>query len=106
MDGRTDGRMDGQVHAGGVAWLIVGGIFYTVGGTIFTVALAATLFWLLVVHTLRSSHGGWCVCISLFLFQTEKPNPVPGKFGFHEIWHIFVILGAASHWCVQFRRPC
>jgi len=23
-----------------------------------------------------------------------------GKFGFHEIWHIFVILGAFSHYMV------
>jgi hemolysin III len=21
----------------------------------------------------------------------------PGKFGFHEVWHIFVILGALAH---------
>lgn len=34
--------------------------------------------------------------------QVEKPNPLPGKFGFHEIWHIFVILGALSHWCLMF----
>lgn len=22
---------------------------------------------------------------------------MPGKFGFHEVWHIFVILGALAH---------
>jgi predicted membrane channel-forming protein YqfA (hemolysin III family) len=22
---------------------------------------------------------------------------VPGKFGFHEVWHIFVLLAALSH---------
>ena len=21
----------------------------------------------------------------------------PGKFGYHEVWHIFVLLGAAAH---------
>jgi hemolysin III len=23
---------------------------------------------------------------------------LPGTFGFHEVWHIFVILGAFSHY--------
>ena len=34
--------------------------------------------------------GGW-------VYQTEEPNPVPGRFGFHEIWHVAVILGAMFH---------
>lgn len=36
------------------------------------------------------------------IFSIEKPNPVPGKFGFHEIWHLFVLCGASSHWCLMF----
>jgi hemolysin III len=31
------------------------------------------------------------------IFGLEKPNPFPGRFGFHEIWHICVLAGAASH---------
>eukprot|EP00662_Eupelagonemidae_sp_cell21_P038394 gene38394-50681_t len=29
-----------------------------------------------------------------------RPNPFPGRFGFHEIWHICVLIGAALHWVV------
>ena len=47
--------------------LLLGGLFYTVGGII---------------------------------YGLERPNPVPGKFGFHEIWHCFVLAGAASHFYV------
>lgn len=32
---------------------------------------------------------------------TERPNPRPGVFGFHELWHVMVILGAASHYAVM-----
>lgn len=34
------------------------------------------------------------------VYMLKKPDPWPGVFGFHEIWHIFVILGAASHYVV------
>lgn len=57
------------VAGGGcIAWLGVGGLFYTIGGICFTL---------------------------------ERPNPLPGKFGFHEIWHVFVLLGAGSHWLMM-----
>ena len=38
--------------------------------------------------------GGLAFTVGGYIFATEHPNPVPGKFGFHEIWHVFVILGA------------
>jgi hemolysin III len=48
----------------GLAWLALGGMFYSVGAVI---------------------------------YAEKKPNPVPGIFGFHEIFHIFVMLGSLSH---------
>lgn len=49
---------------GALVWLLVGGIFFTVGAVIYV---------------------------------TKRPDFFPGIFGFHEVWHIFVILGAFSH---------
>jgi len=34
------------------------------------------------------------------VYITKRPNPFPRVFGFHEIWHIFVILGGLSHYIV------
>jgi hemolysin III len=31
------------------------------------------------------------------VYATKLFNFVPGKFGFHEVWHIFVLLGASAH---------
>jgi hemolysin III len=31
------------------------------------------------------------------VYATKMFNFVPGKFGFHEVWHIFVLLGAMAH---------
>lgn len=36
------------------------------------------------------------------IFGLEKPNPVPGRFGFHEIWHCCVVVGAACHFAVMY----
>lgn len=41
--------------------------------------------------------GGAAYSLGSVIFTVERPNPVPGRFGFHEIWHLFVIAGAALH---------
>uniref|UniRef100_A0A7S2IBF5 Hemolysin III n=1 Tax=Helicotheca tamesis TaxID=374047 RepID=A0A7S2IBF5_9STRA len=46
--------------------------------------------------------GGVLYTVGGAIYSAEKPNPIPGKFGFHEIWHIFVILAAATHWCLMY----
>jgi hemolysin III len=46
--------------------------------------------------------GGVFYTVGAVIFSVEKPNPVPGRFGFHEIWHIFVILGALSHYAFMY----
>jgi hemolysin III len=47
-----------------LVWLLLGGLFFTIGAVIYI---------------------------------TRKLDFVPGVFGFHEVWHIFVILGCLSH---------
>jgi len=41
--------------------------------------------------------GGIVFTLGAVVYVTKFPNFVPGKFGFHEVWHIFVILGALAH---------
>ena len=50
---------------------------------------AGAIFWLVA--------GGLFFTIGAGIYMLKKPNPIPGVFGFHEIWHIFVILGCLSH---------
>jgi hemolysin III len=49
---------------GALAWLLLGGILFSVGAIVYV---------------------------------AKRPDFYPGVFGFHEIWHIFVILGCLSH---------
>ncbi len=52
------------VTIGGMAWLLAGGVAYTVGAII---------------------------------FAARRPDPLPGVFGHHEIWHLLVLVGSGCH---------
>ena len=42
--------------------------------------------------------GGVLYTVGFSIYVVEKPNPVPGVFGFHEIWHVLVVLAALLHY--------
>lgn len=46
--------------------------------------------------------GGLLYSGGLVLFSLEWPNPWPGKFGFHELWHIIVALAALCHYMFMY----
>jgi hemolysin III len=46
--------------------------------------------------------GGIVYTVGSFIFYFEKPNFLPGKFGFHEVWHIFVLIAAFLHWYMMY----
>lgn len=48
-----------------------------------------TLAWLVA--------GGVLYSAGAVVYATKKGDFFPGKFGFHEVWHIFVLLAAAAH---------
>jgi hemolysin III len=31
------------------------------------------------------------------IYALRKPNPVPGVFGYHEVFHALVVIAAAAH---------
>ena len=54
------------------------------------------LFWL--------GLGGFFYSLGAVIYALKRPNPFPRIFGFHEIWHIFVLLGSASHFWLNYRH--
>jgi hemolysin III len=45
--------------------------------------------------------GGLTYSAGALVYGLKRPNPVPGVFGFHELWHLFVIAGSTCHfWAV------
>ena len=46
--------------------------------------------------------GGLSYTVGAVVYALERPNPWPRVFGHHEIWHLFVLGGAASHYVLMF----
>ena len=42
--------------------------------------------------------GGLVYTIGFVIFVIERPNPWPGVFGFHEVWHVMVLVAALLHY--------
>lgn len=49
-----------------------------------------TLVWL--------AAGGGLYTVGALFYALKWPNPWPGTFGFHEIWHLFVLGGSVAHY--------
>ncbi len=72
-----------------MGWLIV-----VTGGAAFP-ALPALPLALIVA-------GGMTYMLGAFVYATKRPDPIPSVFGFHEIWHIFVLAGSSFHFAAIF----
>jgi hemolysin III len=45
--------------------------------------------------------GGLVYSAGALIYGFKRPNLIPGAFGFHELWHLFVVAGSACHfWAV------
>lgn len=50
--------------------------------------------------------GGVFYTAGAVIYAIKKPDPYPEVFGFHEIWHLFVMGGAFSHfWAIYYYLP-
>lgn len=47
--------------------------------------------------------GGIFYTTGALIYGIQKPDPWPPFFGFHEIFHIFVILGTSAHFILMYR---
>jgi len=46
--------------------------------------------------------GGLMYSAGFVVYVIERPNPVPGVFGFHEIWHLMVVVAAVLHYLLMY----
>ncbi|MDD5369485.1 MAG: hemolysin III family protein [Anaerolineaceae bacterium] len=70
-------------------YLLMGWLSVLAAGEMLRTLPTAGLVWLAL--------GGASFTVGAVIYILKRPNLFPGVFGFHELWHIFVILGCLSH---------
>ncbi|GAB4541539.1 MAG: hemolysin III family protein [Anaerolineales bacterium] len=71
-------------------YLVMGWLIVAAAGEIAATLPAWVLTWLIA--------GGVIYTLGAVVYITKTMNFKPGVFGFHEVWHIFVLLAAAAHY--------
>lgn len=103
----------------GVSWgVALGGIglkiFWMNAPRWFSTALYLAMGWLVLVGiyplvlSLSSAALAWLVAggvsysLGAVIYAVKWPDPVPGFFGFHEIFHLFVMGGSLCHFVLMY----
>lgn len=42
--------------------------------------------------------GGLAYTLGAVIYGAKRPDPFPKVFGYHELWHVFVLMGASAHY--------
>jgi hemolysin III len=50
-----------------------------------------------IAGTLLVAAGGLLYTAGAIVYAVQRPNPNPAVFGYHEVFHLFVIAAAAAH---------
>ncbi|MCK6583182.1 MAG: hemolysin III family protein [Anaerolineales bacterium] len=70
-------------------YIVMGWLSMTAIGEMLNALPAWVLVWMLI--------GGVTYTLGAVVYITKIFNFKPGVFGFHEVWHIFVLLAALAH---------
>jgi len=75
----------------------VAALIYMSLGWVATVAFPQLWSDMGVAGTLLVAAGGLLYTAGAVVYATQRPDPTPRVFGYHEVFHLFVIAAAAAH---------
>lgn len=79
---------------------VVGVSFFVLMGWTFVIRGGEILTGLSTLQFLLLLAGGLSYTIGAVVYARKRPDPWPGHFGYHEIWHILVLGGFGFHWAL------
>lgn len=71
-------------------YVVMGWLCLSAVGQVSAALSVSAIVWLIL--------GGVIYTLGAVVYATKFMNFWPGKFGFHEVWHIFVLLAALAHY--------
>jgi hemolysin III len=74
-------------------YLVMGWMIVVLVPQVLAATSPATVAWMVA--------GGVSYTVGAIVYASKRPQLWPGKFGFHELWHVFVLGGAACHLVVM-----
>ena len=80
---------------GSPKWVSV--VIYLVVGWIGAIAFPAIVGSAGIGAGLLIATGGILYTVGAVVYATKRPDPVPSKFGYHEVFHLLVIGAAGAH---------
>jgi len=81
-------------------WPAVGFAMYLVLGWLAVIAAPQLAQSLSGVELALLATGGVLYTVGAVVLASGRPDPRPATFGYHEIWHTFVVSASASHFAL------
>jgi hemolysin III len=85
-----------MIWPGAPRWLSVG--LYMTAGWLGVVAGLPMSDWFALAPLVLLVLGGILYSIGGVIYGLQRPDPFPRVFGYHEVFHVFVIAGSALHY--------
>jgi hemolysin III len=79
---------------------LIGGILYMGLGWLAVIALPQLLDQLTTPEAILMVTGGLLYTAGAIVFATRRPDPAPSTFGYHEVWHAFMVTASACHYAM------
>jgi hemolysin III len=79
---------------------VVSAALYIVLGWLAIVALPQLAREMTVAELVLLLAGGLLYTAGAIMFATRRPDPSPSTFGYHEVWHSFMVAAAACHYAM------
>ena len=85
-------KVDGLAALSGTLYVVLGWL---------VVALTPQLLRdLSTTEVILTATGGISYTLGAIVLARHRPNPSPRVFGYHEVWHVFTVIGGACHYAV------
>ena len=79
---------------------VIGGILYMGLGWLAVIALPQLFAQLSAAESVLMVAGGLLYTGGAIVFATRWPDPSPSTFGYHEVWHAFMVAAACCHYAM------